>query len=256
MIIYSYNINGIRSAIKKNFINWIINNNIDILCLQEIKTNKFNIDINFLYTSGFKYNYFYSAKKKGYSGLAILSKQKAKNIKMGIGIKDIDTEGRIMLAEFNHFSILNIYIPSGSNIYRINFKMQFCYYISKYVEKLIKNIKNLIILGDYNICHKNIDIHNSYKNYNFSGCLSFERKWLNLFIKKNNMLDSFRMFNQKPNYYTWWNSRFTQTKKNNKGWRIDYIIIHQSLKNNIKNAGINFNANYSDHCPIWIDIVL
>lgn len=174
---------------------------------------------------------------------------------MGIEVNDIDKEARIMRADFNNFSILNIYFPSGKNIYRINFKMRFCHIISKYVKKINKSLKNLIVLGDYNICHNNIDIHNPVKNYNISGFLSIERQWLDKFIKKNNMLDSFRIFNHKPHYYTWWSYQ-SQAKKNNKGWRIDYIIISHYLKEKIINAGIDINANFSDHAPIWITTTL
>lgn len=254
MIIYSYNINGLRSAIKNNLIDWLINNKIDILCLQEIKTTESEINIKLLNQCGFIYNYFYSSEIKGYSGIAILSKYKPKKITIGIGINDIDKEARIMQADFDNFSIINLYFPSGSNIYRINFKMKFCYTILKYIEKLKKNIKNLIILGDYNICHKKIDIHNPIKNAYVSGFLSIERKWFDLFIKKNKMLDTFRLFNKEPHHYTWWSYR-NQAKKNNKGWRIDYIMITNSLQKNIKNSGINTNIQYSDHCPIWIEII-
>lgn len=251
MKIYSYNVNGIRSAMKKKLMEWTNSINIDVLCLQEIKALESQIDLIALYQNGFKYNYFFSAKKKGYSGVGILSKYKPKHIEIGTGLEIIDDEGRVIRVDFDHFSIMSLYLPSGTDVKRINFKMQFCSIFLNYIKNLKEQIPNLIIVGDYNICHQKIDIYDPINHTNISGFLPEERKWMTSFMNECDMLDSFRMFNQNTGCYSWWSYR-NKARKNNKGWRIDYAMVSKSLKNNIKYAGIDNLAIHSDHCPIWV----
>lgn len=253
MNIYSYNVNGIRAAMQKKLMDWTNSKKIDVLCLQEIKALESQIDTESLQKNGFKYNYFFSAKKKGYSGVGILSKHIPKNIQIGTGIKHIDEEGRLIRIDFDSFSIISLYIPSGTNINRLSFKIEFCTIFLNYIQELKKNIPNLIILGDYNICHQPIDIYDPIANRNVSGFLPIEREWLSTFIEKCEMIDSFRIFNKKSGYYSWWSYR-TKARDTNKGWRIDYAMVSKSLTSKIKNAGISCEAKHSDHCPIWISI--
>lgn len=255
MKIYSYNINGIRSSIRKNMMDWVMQENIELLCLQEIKALTSQIENIWFYNTGFYYNYFHSAKKKGYSGVGILSKKQPKHVEIGTQIGFIDEEGRVIRVDFDNFSVMSLYIPSGSNINRLNFKMKFCNIFLNYIKDLKKSIPNLIILGDYNICHKEIDIHDPIRNSKNSGFLPIERAWLSSFINECEMLDAFRIFNKKPHYYSWWSYRF-KSRSNNKGWRIDYAMVSKSLEVRIKNSGICYEAKHSDHCPIWVEIEL
>lgn len=253
MKVYSYNVNGIRAAMRKKMINWINKQEIDLLCLQEIKAMESQIEMRDWYNSGFKYNYFHSAQQKGYSGVAILSKYQPKYIEMGIGIKSIDEEGRVIRVDFDNYSIISLYLPSGTNTNRLSFKMNFCYAFLNYIKELKQSIPNLIIIGDYNICHQSIDIHNPLQNANVSGFLPIEREWLNSFINECEMLDSFRIFNKNPHHYSWWSYRGGARNKN-KGWRIDYAMISRSLASKINNSGMCPEARHSDHCPLWIEI--
>ena len=251
--IISYNLNGIRAALKKNLINWIKNVNPDILCFQEIKAMKDQIP-----TEGFEklgYNhYWYSAKKKGYSGVAILTKRKPKNITYGTGINHIDEEGRVIRTDYNKFSVISLYLPSGTNIQRLSHKFKFMDDFQNYIIELKKNLNNIIICGDYNICHKPIDIHDPIRNKNVSGFLPEERLWLDNFIN-NGFIDSFRKFCNEKDKYTWWSYR-ANSRANNKGWRIDYILVSNSLDNKLINANIFSDTYQSDHCPIGIDLNL
>ena len=251
--IISYNLNGIRAALKKNLINWIEDVNPDILCFQEIKAMKDQIP-----TEGFEklgYNhYWYSAKKKGYSGVAILTKRKPKNITYGTGINHIDEEGRVIRTDYNKFSVISLYLPSGTNIQRLSHKFKFMDDFQNYIIELKKNLNNIIICGDYNICHKHIDIHDPIRNKNVSGFLPEERLWLDNFIN-NGFIDSFRKFCNERDKYTWWSYR-ANSRANNKGWRIDYILVSNSLDDKLINANIFSDTYQSDHCPIGIDLNL
>lgn len=252
MKIISYNVNGIRAALRKELIKWLEYENPDILCLQEIKALEDQIDVKVFESIGFKYNYWFSAKKKGYSGVAILSKFKPENIQYGTGIKEMDDEGRNLRLDFKEFSIMSIYLPSGTNLNRLEFKFNYMDNFLGYVNKLNKNINNLIIAGDFNICHKEIDIHDPVRNKNVSGFLPIEREWLQRFIDSG-FIDSFRVFNQMPHNYSWWTYR-ANARTNNKGWRIDYIMVSSKLKKRLNSASIINNVYHSDHCPISIDL--
>ena len=252
MKIISYNVNGIRAALRKELIKWLEYENPDILCLQEIKALEDQIDVKVFESIGFKYNYWFSAKKKGYSGVAILSKFKPENIQYGTGIKEMDDEGRNLRLDFKEFSIMSIYLPSGTNLNRLEFKFNYMDNFLSYVNKLNKSINNLIIAGDFNICHKEIDIHDPVRNKNVSGFLPIEREWLQRFIDSG-FIDSFRVFNQMPHNYSWWTYR-ANARTNNKGWRIDYIMVSSKLKKRLNSASIINNVYHSDHCPISIDL--
>ena len=252
MQIITYNINGIRAALKKDFAGWLKTTNPDVVCLQEIKANTDQFDESVFNDLGY-HCYWYSAEKKGYSGVAILSKTKPKNVEYGCGIQEIDVEGRILRVDFDEVSVMSAYFPSGSSgDIRQAFKMQFLEKIQNYINGLKKSFPKLIISGDYNICHKDIDIHNPQRNKNTSGFLPEEREWVSQFLASG-FIDSFRHLNDDPHNYSWWSYRANARAKN-LGWRIDYNMISENLLLNLKRSVILSQAVHSDHCPVLLEL--
>lgn len=250
--IVTYNINGIRASIKKGLANWVQKVNPDIVCLQEIKANPEQFDKELFEKIGYSI-FINSAEKPGYSGVALLSKNKPKNIEYRSGIPEIDFEGRMIRADFETFSVMSVYFPSGSSgDIRQEFKMNFLDLFYDYIKHLKKTIPNLVICGDYNICHEAIDIHNPVRNNNTSGFLPEERVWLSKFLNSG-FIDSFRYLNPNPNQYTWWSYRANARAKN-LGWRIDYNMISSSLLLKLKRAIILSEAKHSDHCPVLLEL--
>ena len=254
MKIISYNVNGIRAAIKKGFIEWLKNSNSDVICIQETKANTDQLDLSLFSEIGYKYNYWFSAQKKGYSGVAILSKHKPKHIEYGTGIDHMDFEGRNLRIDFEKISVMSLYLPSGTNIARLEYKFQYMKEFKDYIQKLKEDIPNLVICGDYNICHKAIDIHDPIRNSKVSGFLPWEREWISDFMDLG-FIDSFRKFNKDPNRYSWWSYR-ANSRANNKGWRIDYNLVSDTLNSNIKSSSILDQIFHSDHCPIVVELNL
>ena len=254
MKIISYNVNGIRAAIKKGFIEWLKNSNSDVICIQEIKANTDQLDLSLFLEIGYKYNYWFSAQKKGYSGVAILSKHKPKHIEYGTGIDHMDFEGRNLRIDFEKISVMSLYLPSGTNIARLEYKFQYMKEFKDYIQKLKEDIPNLVICGDYNICHKAIDIHDPIRNSKVSGFLPWEREWISDFMDLG-FIDSFRKFNKDPDRYSWWSYR-ANSRANNKGWRIDYNLVSDTLNSNIKSSSILDQIFHSDHCPIVVELNL
>ena len=252
MKIVSYNVNGIRAAMNKGLIDWLIKEDPDIICFQEIKALEDQINISEFESIGFKYNYWFSAQKKGYSGVAILSKHEPIHVEYGTGISYMDFEGRNLRLDFEEFSVMSLYLPSGTNLDRLEFKLNYMDDFLAYIKELNSKIKNLIIAGDYNICHKAIDIHDPIRNKNVSGFLPVEREWLQKFIDSG-FIDSFREYNSNPHQYSWWTYR-ANARANNKGWRIDYIMVSSDLKNKLNDAEILNDIVHSDHCPIKISL--
>lgn len=252
MTIISYNVNGIRAAIRKGFLEWLQQANPDIVCLQEIKAQPEQLDLSEFEEAGYPYHYWYPATKKGYSGVAILSKIKPKNIEYGTGIDYMDFEGRSIRADFESFSVMSLYLPSGTNINRLQHKFKFMDDFQRYIDQLKLEIPNLIICGDYNICHEAIDIHDPVRLKNVSGFLPEEREWIDGFMKSG-FIDSFRHFNEEPHNYSWWSYR-ANARNNNKGWRIDYNLVAEPLKERMKRAVILPEAYHSDHCPVLVEI--
>jgi len=252
MKILSYNVNGIRAALKKGFIIWLKSANPDIILIQETKAHKEQLDLSEFEKAGYTYNYWFSAQKKGYSSVAILSKLKPNHIEYGTGIESMDFEGRNLRLDFDSFSVMSIYLPSGTNDARLEFKLTYMAQFQDYINKLKLKIPNLIIGGDFNICHEAIDIHNPIANKNTSGFLPVERKWIDNFMKSG-FIDTFRFLNKEPHNYSWWSYR-ANARNNNKGWRIDYLMVAEPLKNKIKRAFILPEAKHSDHCPIGVEI--
>ena len=252
MKIISYNVNGIRAAINKGFLDWLQSANPDVICLQEIKALESQLDLSLFEDAGYPYHYWFSAEKKGYSGVAILSKIEPEHVEFGTGIESMDSEGRNLRADFDDVSVMSLYLPSGTNDARLQHKFDYMDMFQDYVDELKVEIPNLIICGDYNICHEEIDIHNPKGLSKVSGFLPEEREWIGNFID-NGFIDTFRHFNNEPDNYTWWSYR-ANARANNKGWRLDYAMATQPLQERLKRAVILSEAVHSDHCPILLEI--
>jgi exodeoxyribonuclease-3 len=248
--IISYNVNGIRAALNKGLADWIKIENPDILCVQETKAQDDQIDNAVFEALGY-HCYWFSAQKKGYSGVGILTKQKPDRIVYGMNNKKYDDEGRMIRADFNDISVICVYHPSGSSgDERQAFKMKWLNDFSSYIKELEQIRPKLIISGDFNICRLWIDIHNPEKQQLSSGFLPQERDWFQRFIDSG-FIDSLRLFNHEPKQYSWWSYRAGSRAKN-LGWRIDYHILTKQIEHIIKNANILPEVNHSDHCPVSI----
>ncbi len=252
MKIVSYNVNGIRAAINKGFAEWLQTVDADVVCLQETKAMKEQVDVSVLEEIGYGHHYWFSAQKKGYSGVALLCKKEPDHVEYGTGIDYMDFEGRNLRADFGDVSVMSMYLPSGTNLDRLEHKLTYMADFQKYADALRKERPNLIVCGDYNICHEAIDIHDPVRNKNVSGFLPVEREWIGNFIKSG-FIDSFRHFNKEPDNYTWWSYR-ANARANNKGWRLDYGMVNESLQNRLKRSVILSNAKHSDHCPILLEV--
>jgi len=253
MKIVSLNLNGIRSAINKGLFDWLEKENPDMFCVQETKAQPEQIDTFTLNSLGYKYPLIHSALKKGYSGVAIFSKQKPDFYSIGIGLSDFDREGRVIRADFDDITLICVYVPSGTTgEERQAVKMAFLEVFTTYLLELRKERPNLIICGDYNICHKPIDINHPERHTNVSGFLPEEREWFDRFIDLG-FVDSFREFNKEPNQYSWWSFR-AGSRERNIGWRIDYHIVTESMKSRLKNAAIRQEVAFSDHAPVVIEL--
>jgi exodeoxyribonuclease-3 len=252
MKIISYNVNGIRAAMRKGFVEWLQASNPDVICIQETKANKDQVEVEALEAAGYPYHYWFSAKKKGYSGVAIFCKKEPKHIEYGTGIESMDFEGRNIRVDYDEVSVMSLYLPSGSNLARLEHKLEYMALFQDYVNKIKKDLPNLVICGDYNICHEPIDIHDPVRNKKVSGFLPEEREWIGDFMDSG-FVDSFRHLNKEPDNYTWWSYR-ANSRANNKGWRIDYNMVSQPLQENIKRAVILKDAMHSDHCPHTVEL--
>ncbi|NGM74678.1 exodeoxyribonuclease III [Sphingobacterium sp. SGL-16] len=253
MKIITYNVNGLRAALKKGWLGWLTSVNPDVVCLQEIKATPDQVpEILFLEQMGYEH-YWYPAQKKGYSGTAILTKITPKHVEYGCGHEDYDFEGRVIRADFDDVSVMSIYFPSGTTgDVRQDFKYRFLDDFHQYAHKLLVDHPNLVISGDYNICHRAIDIHNPKSNANTSGFLPAEREWMENFINSG-FIDTFRSLNPDPHHYTWWSYRAGARGKN-LGWRIDYNMASEALKDRIVGAKILPEAVHSDHCPVLLEL--
>lgn len=255
MRIISYNVNGIRAAVKKGFFDWLKTNPADVICLQETKATQHDVDVKQLEALGF-HHYWFSAQKKGYSGVAIFSKIKPDEVIYGQANEASDFEGRVIQANFGNVRLINAYFPSGtSGDERQQFKYQWLDTFENYLQNLRKTTPALIVVGDYNIAHNEIDIHDPKGNKNSSGFLPEERTWMTQFLAKG-WVDTFRVIHAEPHRYSWWSQRFPSVRLNNKGWRIDYIAVTDALKSKIKDAEIYPDVKHSDHCPVYVELAL
>lgn len=253
MRIISYNVNGIRSATRKGFIDWLKTDPADVICLQEIKAQKGDIDIEAIEALGFE-TYWFCAQKKGYSGVAILTKLHPDLVVYGSAIEQSDFEGRVIRADYGDLSIISVYFPSGtSGETRQAYKYIWLDEFLDYLNTLRKSRNKLVVCGDYNIAHNGIDIHNPAGNKKTTGFLPEERVWFTKFLD-NGFVDGFRHLNKEPHQYTWWNVLRPTTRQENKGWRIDYINVTENLKNRIADVKIYPDVKHSDHCPMYLEL--
>lgn len=252
MNIHSFNVNGLRAILKKDFLTYVKEYSPDILCLQETKLQDKDLTDNIKNIEDY-YSYFSHAEKKGYSGVAVYSKTEPISIKHGVGISEFDSEGRIIICEFKDFTLLNIYFPNGQkDEERLDYKLRFYDAILDYCNKEVDSGKNLLICGDYNTAHTEIDIKNAKANEKTSGFLPVERAWIDKFIS-NGYTDVFRNLNKDLIKYSWWSYRF-KARERNTGWRIDYHFVSNSLLSNVKEAEILNEVYGSDHCPITVKL--
>lgn len=238
---------------KKGLLDWMESAEPDVLCLQETKATKEQVDLSELEEKGY-HTYWHSAEKKGYSGVAIFTKKEPNHVEYGTGVSSLDGEGRIIRADFDEVSVISLYLPNGgASPERLDYKMQFCYDFIDYINEVRKTCPKLVVCGDYNICHKEIDIHDPIRNQKVSGFLPIEREWLTQYIEQCDMVDSFRHFNSQPDQYTWWSYR-AASRERNKGWRIDYHMVTEALLDDVKRSVHLPEVKHSDHCPILLEI--
>lgn len=254
MRIISYNVNGIRSAINKGFLDWLATHPADVVCLQETKAMKENVEYSKIEELGYHHHWF-SAQKKGYSGVAIFTKIQPDHVEYGNRLEQSDLEGRVIRADFGDITLINAYFPSGtSGDERQTYKYQWLDEFFGYVQELRKTRPKLVVVGDYNIAHREIDIHDPKGNKNSSGFLPDERKWMDKFLS-HGWVDTFRCINpEAAGAYSWWSQRFPTVRLQNKGWRIDYICVTDPLQPQIKDARIYPDIKHSDHCPIYVEL--
>jgi exodeoxyribonuclease-3 len=252
MKIFTFNVNGIRAAIKKGLLEWLKEENPDVLCLQEIKLFETELVEDFFKEQGF-YCYWYPAQKRGYSGVAILSKVMPEHVEYGINVEQFDVEGRVLRADFKEFSLVCAYFPSGTTgDIRQDLKMEFLAHMNKHITELKNTQPNLVLCGDINICHTEIDIHNPKSNKNSSGFLPEEREWVTSFLNTG-FIDTFRYFDKSLHNYTWWSYRAGARGKN-LGWRIDYLFATSEMEKMLKTAAIHPAVHMSDHCPVSLEL--
>ena len=248
----SWNVNGIRAAYKKGLVDWISQEQPDILCLQETKAQIEQLPKDLVNIDGYNC-YFESAERKGYSGVAIYSKIEPVKIVNGFGKKKFDAEGRVLQADYKKFSLFNVYFPNGkASPERLAFKMDFYEAFLKHINKFKDDGVNVVVCGDVNTAHKEIDLARPKDNEKVSGFLPEERAWIDKLLK-HGYLDTFRMFSDKPDKYTWWDMK-SRARDRNVGWRIDYFYASESMRKIIKSADILADVMGSDHCPISLEL--
>lgn len=255
MMMLCWNVDGLRSVLKKGFMEWFRKESPDILCIQETRLADGEIPEEVLHIDGY-YSYFSCSKtRKGYSGVALFTREKPADVKYGFGVERFDDEGRIIVADYGRFVLLDIYFPNGkASQERLDYKMAFYDTFLNYVDHLKKQGKSIVICGDVNTAHTELDIARPRENSKKSGFLPMEREWMDK-LESHGFIDTYRVFEKEGGHYTYWDMR-TGARKRNVGWRIDYYYISDDLRKNLKNAFIESDVTGSDHCPIGIEIDL
>lgn len=251
--ISTYNVNGIRAAVRKGFVAWLDTHPADIVCVQEIKAAECDIDRKVFEDAGYR-PYFFCAQRKGYSGVGILTKILPDNVVYGHANEQSDFEGRVIRADFGDLTVVNAYFPSGSSgDERQAYKYKWLHEFMEFLGQLKRERERIVVCGDFNIAHREIDIHNPRSNKNASGFLPDERAWMDRLLQ-NGFVDAFRHFNPDPHQYTWWHQLRKSTRLQNKGWRIDYITVTDNLREHIHHAEICPDVQHSDHCPVTVTL--
>ncbi|NLB41421.1 MAG: exodeoxyribonuclease III [Clostridiales bacterium] len=252
MKLYSWNVNGIRAVQKKGFVDWVLKESPDILCLQETKAHFSQLDEELTQIDGYE-SYWNAPARKGYSGVATYTKEKPLSVQYGIGVDRIDEEGRIIVTEYPSFTLLNIYFPNGQKDQdRLDYKLDFYDEVLEYCNELVTDGKKVIICGDFNTAHHPIDLTNPKANEKYSGFLPIERESLSKWIDCG-FVDSFRHFYPETVKYSWWSYRM-QARPKNVGWRIDYFLVSGNMIDDVKDAEIRNDVMGSDHCPVVLHL--
>ena len=251
MKIISWNVNGIRAVERKGFLDWLYKEDADIVCVQETKAHPDQLSDELLKPKGYNV-YFNSAERKGYSGVAIFSKETPKNVTSGLGMDYFDSEGRVLALEYDSFILLNIYFPNGKMDGRLEYKLGFYDRFLEVADELVKKGKKLVICGDFNTAHKEIDLARPKQNESVSGFLPVERAWMDKFVK-HGYIDTFRHFCDEPGHYSWWDMK-TRARERNVGWRIDYFFVSKNMISRLKAAEIMSDVPGSDHCPVVVTV--
>ena len=252
MRVITLNVNGIRAAARKGFFSWVVRQKADVVCLQEVRAQADQIADKMFHPKSF-HCYYLDAYKKGYSGVAVYSKQEPDEVVRGLGWDDVDAEARYLELKFDDLSVTSLYAPSGtSGDERQAFKYQFMDRFLPHLRTLAASGRQHIICGDWNIAHKNVDLKNWRSNQKNSGFLPEERAWLDEVFSDSGFVDGFRVINQEAEQYTWWSNR-GQSWANNTGWRIDYQIITEGLAERVESASIYKRKRFSDHAPLIMD---
>ena len=252
MNILSWNVNGIRAAGKNGFSDWFTRQNAEVICIQETKARPEQLDDSLLHPGKY-HSYWHSAEKPGYSGVAIYAKTEPKSLQTGIGIPEIDLEGRVLVAEFSACTVINTYFPNSQREHtRLGYKLDFCKAILRYCNQLRKSGKNLVLCGDFNIAHQEIDLKNPKSNVKNAGFLPEERAWMSEFLQAG-YVDGFRHFTKDPEHYTWWSYR-PGVREKNIGWRLDYHCVNEEFKGRLKKVTHQPEVKGSDHCPVRLEL--
>jgi exodeoxyribonuclease-3 len=252
MKLLSWNVNGIRAAHRNGFLRWFESQDADIICLQETKAHREQLDAELLHPLGY-HSKWHSAEKRGYSGVATYSRRRPLVVHEGIGDKEIDREGRVLVSEYRGFVLINAYFPNSQHDHgRLGFKLRFCRIMLRFLNRLRRQGKKVVICGDYNIAHKEIDLRNPRENRDNAGFLPEERTWMDRLVK-HGYIDCFRHFCAEPGHYTWWSYR-VGVRKRNIGWRIDHFFVSPELRRRLKNAYHQPTVMGSDHCPIGLEL--
>ena len=252
--ILSWNVNGIRAVYKKGFLDWLKEAAPHIMCVQETKAQKEQLPQELIEVPGYR-SYFTSPERKGYSGVALYTREEPQSVLHGFGIERFDQEGRVLIADYGCFTLFNIYFPNGkASKERLRFKMEFYDGFLEYANRLKSEGKSIVVCGDVNTAHKEIDLARPKENEKVSGFLPEERAWIDRFIASG-FVDTFRKFNSEPGQYTWWDYK-TRARERNIGWRLDYFFVSDDFMNKVISSFILPDVIGSDHCPIGIDVEL
>ena len=250
----SWNVNGLRAVHRKGFLEWLSENGPDILCLQETKASEDQLPDELRKPSPFR-TWFAAAQKRGYSGVALLSKPEPSSVDFGLGKDEFDREGRVIIANYPWFTLFNIYFPNGkASSERLRYKMAFNEYLLSLLRDRLKKGERIVVCGDVNTAHKEIDLARPKENQHISGFLPEEREWIDRLLEAG-FADAFRLFEQEGGRYSWWDLK-TRARERNVGWRIDYFFVSENLREKVKGSLIHSEVQGSDHCPVSLELLL
>ena len=252
MKLISWNVNGVRAVVKKGFLDWLDQEQPDILCLQETKAHIDQLAAEILTDHGY-HTFWHSGERRGYSGVATFCKEEPLYVQEGLGIERYDAEGRVLLTEHENFLLYNIYFPNGQkDDERLKYKLDFYDDLLPIINEQVESGNNVVVTGDWNTAHHPIDLARPKQNVNTSGFMPVEREKLDLYVK-NGWVDTFRLFHPEGDRYSWWTYRFG-ARERNVGWRIDYYFVNEGFVDNVEDADIHDEVMGSDHCPVSLEL--